>query len=363
MRTLTCASALLGSFLLDPASAHACFMPPDHMYLSHEEVIADAEWIARVRAERDLSGGPGRLIVRDYLKGGGPEVIMLPQPPDTPEARMALHNSDPGWVDGAYARVEYDWPSPQHSRAPGGTNFYGHRTSEFWTEGSLNFNATDCRIWPRFHPGAEYLIFGPLDYNLGFENISGDDDVWLEFVRDRVSDGEAEAPFPVPLDEFLVSAHAVVRLKARLEGGELVYEEIVLKGDMPSYLDQIFILPEAEISDQIICRARDPWWDGSQIDHLYVIEQPASGPDWHSSVLLCSRDAPDGDPFGPHEGVYLHSRGQFTHGRLRTFGIDEEERVSTDHSIRHRSLFTEPHADFSSGIPLSEIEAILARQD
>ncbi len=227
--------------LLVAGSAAACFRPPEGMYLGHDDAINDAEWIALVQPERLLNTPAGtryRFRVLEYLKGEGPDELTLPDVND-PRARGRAWSSRRVYWD--------DEPTPVEA------NFFGHRASSFWLRGGRYFNRTDCRIHPSFlFQGRKYLIFGPHQYALGYENVTDADDLWLGYVREFLdTTKEARWPFPVTPAEYFKAAQAVVRISAWWEDGQVLWELQVLKGEERAYTHMLFVSPLAAFSSAL----------------------------------------------------------------------------------------------------------------
>lgn len=201
----------------------ACFVAPEHMYLSHDATIAHAEWIAIAQPIRRTQSGDGpayEMRAIEYLKGDGPETFLIPN---------AHHGA-----------------ARHHSKQPAEGNYYAHTASSFWEFGGSYSNWPDCEIHPGFlFRDHTYLIFGPLDYNLGFENITDEGDAWLAYVRAKLSANSAKKPFPVAATEFFGRAEAVVRVHVQWEGNRASWRTELLKGDERDYLRLAHVSPSA----------------------------------------------------------------------------------------------------------------------
>jgi len=163
MAKKTLFAVIFALFYLTAQPAQPCFSPPDGMYGNAESIIKDADWIARVRpVSGKKNDGRHRIIsvvVLEYLKGKGPRVIDIPG--------STNRHFDPEPAEG---------------------NYYAHQTSQFWSFDGNYFNDTDCRIYPEFlFDKSEFLIFGPKQYALGYEQITSENDQWLTFVRDKLA--------------------------------------------------------------------------------------------------------------------------------------------------------------------------------
>lgn len=282
------------------APVWACVGPPSHMYLGHYDSVESAEWIALVQAVRGEDGAEARLRVIEYIKGSGPGEITL----------------------GELVNV-YEWGRDADRPLPG--NYFAHTTSDFWDTGGRGYNSTDCRIYPEFQGGQHYLVFGPLDYNLGYENIAlAADDAWLGFVRDVVA-GQATHPEPVRLADYLGEAEAVIRVRARLDDGVVRIDEEVLHGAGDAYLGMTTIYP-----DQWYRHALDPacslHWNGpaANVDEIIVIERIPDEPVLQRESYLCR--SPEQIPTtqrGNLSSVNLRARGIFARNAYKRFTIED----------------------------------------
>ena len=282
------------------APVWACFGPPPHMYLDHYESVESAQWIALVQAVRGEGGSEARLRVIEYLKGSGPAEITLGE----------LVNA-------------YEWGRDADRPLPG--NYFAHTTSDFWDTGGRGYNSTDCRIYPEFQGGQHYLVFGPLDYNLGYENIAlAADDAWLGFVRDVVA-GEATHPEPVRLADYLGEAEAIIRVRARLDDGVVRIDEEVLHGAGEAYLGMTTIYP-----DQWYRHALDPECSphlsgpAASVDEIIVIERIPDEPVLQRESYGCS--SPEQIPATSRYSLWfvdLRSRGIFARNGFKRFRIED----------------------------------------
>ena len=212
--------------------AYACFAPPEHMYLPHQETINDAEWIVRVVPRSiDRSGEQPvyTLEVLERIKGESPDIIKI---------EGAGPNGRGLWA--SYS-ASGDEPHPNDA------NYYGHQASSFWVNGGRAWNAPDCEIHPAFLlSGAEYLIFGPKDYNVGFENITSTNDLWLSYVRDVVAGSAPDNPVDLEAESYLKRAEAVILIEQKWSSGGPVTNIEVLKGDEREYLYMLHVAPHDE---------------------------------------------------------------------------------------------------------------------
>jgi len=244
LRYYICAICALGFLQLQ--TALACSSAPQHMYLPHDEAIEDAEWIVvaeavrRTTEEVEYTAGRTTIVksyemrVIEYLKGTGPQLINTP-------------NRDERAARG-------------HSKEVGERNFYGHEVSSFWMTGGHNSNWEDCEIHPGFlFAGHQYLLFGPKDYQNGFENITLDGDVWLQYVRD-----------------YFEKAKAIVRVQAEWDETSSRWSMDILKGPEKNYMHMINISPSAAFDGELNPACEHPFSRTPQaetIDRLYVFER------------------------------------------------------------------------------------------
>ena len=297
-RMWTVAAFLALAFRFDVALA--CSSPPPHMYIPHQEAIADADWIARVRGlsidrERVRGRAVFRLEVLEYLKGEGPDIIEIES------LEIGLAGDD--------------------ARFPNEANYHGHRASEFWTGTGRYFNSADCRVHPGFLLGGnEYLVFGDRDYTQGFENITGETDLWYQFVRDSVrGDGPANRPFPVTIEDYLHSAAAIVRITANWTGLGLTIETQILKGPSLPYAHLLHVSPEAHYAGLMnpVCQSGSDSQSHSQrrrVDRLIVFEFLPNDQIYLSELVPC--DIPGREGSGR-----MAARGEFSRTGHRSFAI------------------------------------------
>lgn len=325
------------------------------MYLSHEATIADAEWIAHVRSVRSESEPGVRLVIIEYLKGEGPTLIEFPPRPENP---LPLRELTGEWIEDGNVFSQFD---PVTSRAPlTAENFYDHRASQFWADGALNFSSTDCRIWPRFNPdGSEYLVFGPLDYNLGFEQIDVPDDAWLLFVREVLATGEAEAPFPIPIADYLGSLEAVIRIQAVLDGDDFSFSETVLIGDQPTYLNTLFALPETQLRDSAQCVARRGDGQNARLDWVYFIEVPEARASNQREGVFCSRIETDA-LFDVERTVEIRTYGRLAQNRIQVLDVRDGFIDLGELSGRHRDIID---PEDQRTVRVEDLSALLALED
>lgn len=295
---------------LSNQSSFACSVPPEHMYLSHDEAIDDAEWIARVVADSRVNGGM-KMKVLEYIKGSGPEFIDI----ENASTKNAL------------------W----HSKIAAEANYYGHTVSSFWKFGGRLFNEPDCKIHPTFlFSDHQYLIFGPLDYSVGFEQITSEDDYWLEYVKERVNGNLPTKPTEVSLASYLDNAKAVVRFQAKWENNRATWTETVLKGENESYANMLFPSPAAffDIKLNPTCLSfgepRKLWEIKEGVfDRIYVIEEIPTEEVKATQHLACAGADKNGEGGIQAWGVfsisghsYFDVRGEFV---LKLLGINGQQ--------------------------------------
>ncbi len=212
-------------YVTSPNPGFSCEIPPEHTYLPHEKAIEHAEWIARATALRELENGVEMKAV-EYIKGDGPRSFILPR------AQSIASSWEPNQPDEA--------------------NYFGHTVSGFWRNGGRSLNRSDCLIHPRISfQNTEYLIFGPLDYNVGFENVTSENDLWLEYVRKYVNRESPRKPFPKPINKIVKHAQAIVLFEAQWEQGRATWKEHVLLGDRESYAHTLFVSPSAYFDTEV----------------------------------------------------------------------------------------------------------------
>ncbi|MEM1105781.1 MAG: hypothetical protein AAGH87_05270 [Pseudomonadota bacterium] len=244
--------------LFTATAALACSSPPSHMYVNHDAAIEDASWIAlaspirRVETDRGMAY---EMQALEYLKGEGPSVFSI----------------ENGWQRAANG----------HSVQAAEANYYGHSVSTFWEFGGLYSNWSDCKIHPGFYfTDQKYLIFGPLDYNVGFENVTDVDDVWLEYVREKVSGLNPAKPFPLDATEYLRRAEAVLRVQVSWDGTSSHWIVDRLTGPDLPYLNMAHVSPSAAF-DSMIDPNCDPLLAQQErpeaLDFLYVFERLPKG--------------------------------------------------------------------------------------
>lgn len=270
------------SFLFPYVEASACTSPPENMYLEHKEAIEHAEWIVvakmKGREQRPTPNDRRRkearfalLEVVEYLKGSGPEVV-------------AVRTNEQYW-----ARDD--------SKEPAEANYYGHQASSFWAFGGRSYNSPDCRIHPSFlFSDHLYLVFGPGQYSVGYENVTKDDH-WVEFVREQVTDSDTvSAPFPVSAETYFENAKAVVHLSAVWRNDGPMLETDVLKGPTLPYFEMIYVSPGASMARKLDpeCKGGRDSFPGrrqEKIDVLVVFEfLPNDAIRLHDSVDCAGRD-------------------------------------------------------------------------
>lgn len=260
------------------------------MYLSHQDSIEDAEWIVRAKAVTRVNGG-FKMQALEYLKGSGPNTFVLPD----------------ATTDGA----SYDELEPSDA------NYFGHESSKFWAFGGRSSNEPDCRIHPSILFGErQYLIFGPLDYNVGFENIAIENDRWLQYVRDYLKDEKPKPLFPMTFERYVGDASAIVRFRAEWKDDKAVWTEDVLKGEAASYAHRIFISPPAFFDTAVNpnCTKYGERRKLRPFDKIYVIENLQDSEILVSQHLEC---------VGADKGSsgYIEARGIFLNNGMNEFNV------------------------------------------
>lgn len=306
---------LLASALFLPLdNASACLSPPRHMYVSHNEAIEDAEWIALAKGSKRADDGIEMQAI-EYLKGSGPKTFLLP---------LA---STEGAGDDELTAAE--------------SNYYGHTSSSFWLNGGRSYNEPDCEIHPSILFGErQYLIFGPLDYNVGFENIAGEDDQWLAYVKDYLGGQNPKTPFPTKFSYYLRNAWAIIRFRAEWRGGRAWWTEEILKGDRSSYAHMLFISPVAFFDTAVnpnCTRYGEPRRRIADFDRIYVIEkEPPTEILFFQHVECVGADK--------NSAASIRGRGIFSNSgteELRISNVNGLETIQPNFN-RHSQLWMEP---------------------
>ncbi len=142
----------------------ACTIVPPEYLLPHSTLIDKASSI--VLAEnvdyKSINNGQGVVFdfaVREIVKGKSNPTVSLTYN-FYPNAESRLHADDSRKVD--------------------------HTSLEFWKNrrGRVGYFA-DCKIYPSFSKGKEYLLFlGDVETLRSYEEISGPEDVWYLVVKD-----------------------------------------------------------------------------------------------------------------------------------------------------------------------------------
>lgn len=310
------------------SNALACTIPPKHTYLSHEEAIEDAKWIVRAKALSHVEDGI-EMLALEYLKGDGPEKFILP-------------------------RASTDGASGDKLEAAEG-NFFGHRVSKFWTFGGRSFNSPDCKIHPSIlFADREYLIFGPLDYNVGFENLAVGDDLWINFVRDYLNNEQPRKPFPQKLEKYLEDVDAVVRIKAEWTESGANWKEEILKGTEISYAHMLFISPPAFFDTAVNpnCEKFGRPRNVGSFDRIYVIEK------LNTSRIIMSQNV---ECTGADKGSFgqIHSRGIFSVNGMIEIRLrgDDDMKTLLPAWDRHVNLWEEQQVSLKEFINLLRSES------
>lgn len=271
---LVCGALIAGTMA---AHAEACSVPADyHSLLGPYDAIHHADWIGLAVAVRSADGSGLELEFREYLKGDGPQSLPV-----------------------SYPRFDSASSSGHSDEALVG-NYYAHTTATFWDGRGRGGLGADCRIRVEFAEGASYLVFGPLQYEVGYENIAvADDDAWLEYVRDVLA-GEVQELPPLRLRDLLERSEAVIRIQARMDGDQVVLDEEVLVGELESYVNSTTIYPEEFYRGLLDPRCNGGGVRPTVIERFIVIEKlPASPVPMHQSSWC---PPPRGMP--PMEGPY-----------------------------------------------------------
>ncbi|MBA3070165.1 MAG: hypothetical protein FP825_16985 [Hyphomonas sp.] len=295
---------VLGAFAVLHAqqAAEACFAAPAHVYQSHENAIDSAEWIAIAEPIATQAQPDGyssyRMRALEYVKGSGPAAFIVP-------------NADQMAAQG-------------HSKEQSEGNYYAHTVSRFWTEGGSYSNWSDCRIHPEFlYSGHKYLVFGPLDYNVGFENITGEEDEWLKYVRARVSGQPGHKPYPIPFQTYLDQAAAVLRVKVWWDGTSSQWTETVRKGVEANYLNMAYVAPQVHFDSRISPNCKELFSYGdrpTELDFLMVFERMPERKVRKSDYLECV-----GGDLGSYGSASAH--GLFSLTGFREFPIVDDQVV------------------------------------
>lgn len=204
---------------------------------------------------------------------------------------------------------------------PSEGNYYGHTTSKFWVDGGRSFSEPDCRIDPVIIFGErEYVIFGPLDYNVGFENIAVEGDKWLEFIKKRLRGETSMRPFPKPLESYLANSAAIVRFRAEWLKDKVIWSEEVLKGDMSSYAHALFISPAAFFDTAVNPNCSNYGYrrNAELFDRIYV----------EAWATISNAGVNDFAVMSDEAGVFvLNDEGRHS-------GVFEEDKVPLDHFLK-----------------------------
>ena len=247
-----CGALMAGAMV---APAEACSVPDDyHSLLGPFDAIHHADWIGLAVAVRSSDGSGLELEFREYLKGDGPQSL----PVSYPRFDSASSNG--------------------HSDEALVGNYYAHTTATFWDGRGRGGLGADCRIRVEFAEGASYLVFGPLQYVVGYENIAvADDDAWLEYVRDVLA-GEVQELPPLRLRDLLDRSAAVIRVRARMDGEQVLLDEEVLVGELASYLNATTIYPEEFYRALLDPRCSGWGTQNEVIERFIVIEEIPARP-------------------------------------------------------------------------------------
>lgn len=270
------------ALLLFSTHAQACTVKPRHHGLSFEQSIDHAEWIVRAKVYSQLEQGI-KMQVLEYIKGFGPDQINIKE-----------------------AAIIDLW----HDKEPGEANYYGHNISKYWSHGNFQPMESDCKIHPNFAFGdSEYLIFGPLDYNSGFENITLKNDAWLAFVKAHLNSQPTVNPAALTPTEYIKNAHAIIRFEAEWKDNKAIWRETIHKGKRASYANMLFPSPVAYFDTKLnpnctyFGKPRSIT-ENKKYDWIYVIEAQPKKVIRHSQHLACTGSNLDQDGEISAKGVF-----------------------------------------------------------
>lgn len=188
-------SVLLSLLLAAPTAAQACSAPPPELTKPYRDLVRDSEQIVLARAGLpDYVAGELRpaFDTVDVLKGDVPEHFVL-------ESRVGFDPSPWGALPLPYAGKDSD--------------FNGHRDIAFWDQGlTRQWNDTDCVMRPQFKLGETYLLFVDHPHWAAYELIYREDDLWLQAVRNLVTEG-AGVSLTVPQWLSMAPRAFVIRFK------------------------------------------------------------------------------------------------------------------------------------------------------
>ncbi|MEQ9506408.1 MAG: hypothetical protein RLO80_09055 [Hyphomonas sp.] len=300
--------------------------------MSHDDAINSAEWIAiaePIATEAQPDGyGSYRMRALEYVKGSGSSEFIVP-------------NADRMAAEG-------------HSKEPSEGNYYAHTVSRFWTQGGSYSNWSDCSIHPGFlFSGNKYLVFGPLDYNVGFENITGEDDEWLKYVRASVSGKPERKPYPIPVEDYLKQAAAVLRVKVWWDGTSSQWTETVLKGAEANYLNMAYVAPQLNFDSRINPNCKELFSYGerpTELDILMVFERIPERKLRVSDYIECV-----GGDLSSHGSASAH--GLFSLTGFREFPIVDDQVVFPDGKNSYWGDWG--RLTLRKKVPVSEIEDLL----
>lgn len=286
--------------LMTHSSALACSIPPEHMYQSVTETIDDAEWIAFVKGvswedldESQFAYKAAKMEVIKYLKGSGPNEIMI-----TPIRSNGAHGD---------------------SSEPNENNYAGHKDTSFWIYGGRNANDPDCLIHASvLVDGSEYLIFGPKDYNYGFENIAGEGDKWLKFVEGYLSNKSTALPIEKSAKEFFRDAYAVILFNAEWTSDGLSWTQDILSGPDRDYASILYPAPSAYFSDRVSQRCEVEKWEQplpNRFHQIVVLERDPIQRIHSYQSLNCTGAGLAGDGSIRAEGVFSNRGHVILSGR------------------------------------------------
>ena len=137
----------------------ACIAPPDHFNRGHASLVKEAKGIviAQARAYKN-EAQKCELVVTQVLKGNASEHLPL-----------TCHIAKSG-----------DWV----------TSFHGHTEQSFWNSATGRRGVeSDCTLQsPTYQVGKSYVILLGIEPDTKqLEEISGPNDKWLLFIRERLA--------------------------------------------------------------------------------------------------------------------------------------------------------------------------------
>ena len=189
------------------ASALACVVPPQSLYLQHSELVRRTDRIVlaeMVHAEVLTEAG----VRPDFQVGRSTHT-------ETPKSFVRYFFDTTEVLKGSVGiRFTFDvfYPGPSAEELDLGTlaqmadrDFQGHLAARFWQpDGGRIPGYLDCNVYPAFRPGATYLLFLDEPYHLkGFEQILSLNDSWLAAVRFLLVNPDAQSGRSMHILEFV----------------------------------------------------------------------------------------------------------------------------------------------------------------